>query len=83
MTNTKAPMADGQVISYLAGRVLIRLQCVRSGQAYRAAACYGSTGAEVPELSRSFPTEAQGRAFARTLAEVFRAGRTIQSVIGE
>lgn len=76
-------MVDGEIINYLAGRVLIRLQCVRSGHAYRAATCYGSTGVEVPELSMSFPTEAQGRAFARTLAEVFRTGRTIQSVIGE
>lgn len=80
---TKSEMTDGQVIGFLAGRVMIRLQCVRPGQAYRVSACYGSTGAEVPELSRSFPTEVAGRAFARTLAEVFLAGRSIDSVIGD
>lgn len=71
----------GDAISHRAGTALIVLTCVRPGYAYRVAVEYPSTGAEVAELSASYPDEGTARYVARDLSGAFRAGLTITQAV--
>lgn len=76
------PLAlSGQSVSFRAGGVVIALSCVRLDQAYRVAVLYGSTGAEVPELSQSYPDEPTAREVARDLSRRFLGGLTIAQAV--
>lgn len=66
----RTPMADGQQITHRVNGALIILQCVRPDMAYRVSVCYGSTGAEVAPLSKSYPSEAQARTAARSITHI-------------
>lgn len=78
---TLAPLVDGETRTKRVGGALIRLQCVRPDAAYRLAVCYGSTGAEVNELSKSFHSETQARRAARMATTLLQAGFTIQQLV--
>lgn len=68
--NTKAPLADGDLISYKAGNATIILQCVRIGAAY---AVHTNIGWErSDDWSRSYASEAEARSAARHVALAFR-----------
>lgn len=76
------PLAiDGQSISFRAGGATIVLSCIRSGLAYRVAVTYPSTGAEVAELSASYPDEGTARYVARDLSGAFLRGLTINAAV--
>ena len=74
-------LPEGAVISHTTGCVRIRLACVRPGQSYRVSTCLGSTGAEIPELTASFPTEVEARRVARAVCVAFRDGRPVREVL--
>lgn len=78
---TLTPLADGEIRTKRVGGALVSLQCVRPTAAYRLAICYGSTGREVDELSKSFPTETQARRAARMATTLLQAGWTIQQLV--
>lgn len=69
-------LLEGQSITHSVGRVVVVVRCVREGHAYRAAVHYGGSvgllGAEIPELSQSWPTEPEARAAARRACLAFR-----------
>jgi hypothetical protein len=76
MTVVAAPLAaEGQRIQHHLGRVTVVLTVIRPGYAYRAAVHHGGTagvlGAEIPELSQSWPTEALARQAARRITLAF------------
>lgn len=76
------PLAvEGQTISFRAGGATIVLACVRLGFAYRVAVQYPSTGAEVSELSASYPDEPTARYVARDLSGAFLRGLTINAAV--
>lgn len=82
MTTTRAaPLTDGQTITALAGPVTITVQAVRVGHAYHCSIRYASTGFEIPELSRSYPTEVEARRSARVATTLFRSGWTVNDVL--
>jgi hypothetical protein len=76
-----APLADGETIAVQAGSVIVAVQCVRPGAAYRLSIRYASSGFEVDALSRAFPAEHTARSAARTATVLFRAGITVQQAI--
>src|SRR2546430_1190123 len=76
---TVTPLVDGQTLAVDAGPVTVAVQCIRLGQAYRLSIRYGSTGAEVDELSRSVPSERQARSAARMAGTLFRGGVTVRA----
>lgn len=75
---------DGQELSFTValsmGNVITVLQRIHS-QAFRLSIRYGSSGFEVPELSRSFIREYDARNAARTAVMMFHAGLSINDVI--
>lgn len=73
----------GDQVSTHIGAVQIVLSCCRPGHAYRVSVRYGSTGAEIGELSASWAREDDARAAARSRYRVFAAGRTVDSVLRE
>ena len=75
---TAPALADGQTLAVDAGPVVVAVQCVRLGAAYRLSIRRGSTGAEVDELCRSHPAERT----ARVAAALFRSGMTVEQVLG-
>jgi hypothetical protein len=68
--NTKAPLADGQAISYQAGNAMITLQCVRPGAAYTVSTVIGAHRND--DWSRSYTSEIEARSAARHVALAFR-----------
>lgn len=76
-----APLADGETIAAQAGSVIVVVQCIRPGAAYRLSIRYAGSGFEVPELSRSFPAEDTARRAARTATVLFRAGVTVAQAL--
>ncbi len=69
-------LAEGARITHNLGRVTVVLTCIRPGASYRAAVHHGpvagTLGPEVPELSQSWPTEAEARTAARRSTIAFR-----------
>jgi hypothetical protein len=80
MQITKPETSEGTTVSARVGLVEIIVSPIRAG-IYRVAVCYGSTGAEVPELSASYPTEDQARSVARNAYRAFAGGQTVASVL--
>lgn len=71
----------GDMISFRVGVIEIAVICIRPDAAYRVSVRYASTGAEDPQLSRSYPDEATARAVARRTTEVFAGGLTITQAV--
>ena len=69
-------LREGQQIIHPVGHVTVVLTCIRPGHAYRAAVHHtgttGQLGAEIPELSQSWPTETEARAAATRATIAFR-----------
>jgi hypothetical protein len=61
--------------------VTVVVSCVRPGAAYRCSTQRRSTGAEIDELSRSYPTQAQAEAQHDRVCDLFATGRTVQQVL--
>lgn len=78
--NRPGPLADGETIAVEAGSVIVVVQCVRPGAAYRFAV-RNTDGFEIEELSRSFAFEGTARRAARTAVILFRSGFTVREVI--
>lgn len=80
---TKPPLTrEGQSIPFSVNGVLIELVCVKFFEAYKVRISHDSFGgAEIPELSRSYPTEAQARSAARNATVYFAAGNTVQQAL--
>jgi len=78
---TVTPLADGQTLAAEAGPVTVAVQCVRLGHAYRLSIRHASTGAEVDELSRSYPAERTARHAARVATTLFRSGLSVLQVV--
>jgi hypothetical protein len=85
MATTKAPLADGQTVSAAAGPVVVSVQCIRPGFAYRLAVARPGFGGyadrEVDALCRSFADERTARRAARTATLLFRHGMTVDQVV--
>jgi hypothetical protein len=85
MATTKTPLAEGATISAAAGPVVVSMQCVRPGFAYRLSVTRGGfggfAGREVEELCRSFADEHTARQAARTATLLFRHGMTVDQVV--
>jgi hypothetical protein len=82
---TKTPLAAGQTITTVAGPVVISVQCIRPGYAYRLSVARtgfgGYANCEVAALCRSFPDERTARQAARTATLLFRHGMTVDQVV--
>jgi hypothetical protein len=63
------------------GPVIVAVTCVRLNAAYRCAVLYGSTGFEVAELSRSYPTEQAARDAANRARALFKTNVSVQQVL--
>ena len=74
-------LIDGETLAVPAGAVTVAVQCVRLHESYRLSIRYGSTGAEVPELSKSYPSEMQARRAARMAVTLFRSGWSVQQML--
>jgi hypothetical protein len=85
MATTKAPLADGQTVSAAAGPVVVSVQCIRPGFAYRLSVARtgfgGFANREVEELCRSYADEGQARRAARMATVLLRAGMTVQELV--
>jgi hypothetical protein len=85
MATTKAPLADGQTVSAAAGPVVVSVQCIRPGFAYRLSVTRpgfgGFANREVEELCRSYADEGQARRAARMATVLLRAGMTVQELV--
>lgn len=78
---TKAQLShDGQQIAADTNAATIVIQRVRHN-AYRLSIRHASTGAEVSELSQSFPAETQARSAARGMYLAFRLGFTVVELV--
>jgi hypothetical protein len=82
---TKTPLTEGATISAVAGPVVVSVQCIRPGYAYRPSVARpgfgGFANREVEELCRSFPDERTARRAARTATLLFRHGLTVDQVV--
>jgi hypothetical protein len=85
MTTTKTPLAEGATISAAAGPVVVSVQCIRPGFAYRLSVARAGFGGfanrEVDALCRSFADERTARHAARTATLLFRHGLTVDQVV--
>lgn len=82
MQQTTSLAFDGAMTAHRVGAVVVSVQRI-TPVAYRTAVLYGATGAEVAELSRSFPTEELARAAARRWYRVFHGGVSVQRVLDD
>lgn len=74
-------LAEGETLAASAGAAIVAVQCIRPGYAYRLSIRRASSGAEVEELSRSFPSEHVARRAASTATLLFRGGITVQQAL--
>jgi hypothetical protein len=85
MATTKTPLAEGATISAVAGPVVVSLQCIRPGFAYRLSVARpgfgGFANREVDALCRSYADEHTARQAARTATLLFRHGMTVDHVV--
>jgi hypothetical protein len=85
MATTKTPLAEGATISAVAGPVVVSVQCVRPGFAYRLSVARpgfgGFANREVDVLCRSFADERTARQAARTATLLFLHGMTVDQVV--
>jgi hypothetical protein len=85
MTTTKTPLAEGATISAVAGPVVVSVQCIRPGFAYRLSVARAGFGGfanrEVDALCRSYADEGQARRAARMATVLLRAGMTVQELV--
>jgi hypothetical protein len=83
-TATISPLAViGGQISADAEAVVVVVQNVSTpaAPAFRLSIRYAASGAEVPELSRSYSDEAEVRRVARTATVLFRSGLTVMQAL--
>ena len=82
---TVLPAYAGATLAYPLGHVTVLLSRVGTdaNPAFRAATLHGSTGAEIDQLSESFPTERVARGIARALSILFLDSRTAAQVVDE
>lgn len=79
-TPPRPPYVDGETRTARAGQVNVAVQRI-NGSAYRVSIRHASTGAEVGDLSRSYPTEGAAREAATTATVLFRAGLTVTEAL--
>ncbi len=75
-----APLSfDGQAIATPAGAAVVAVQRINAAM-FGLSVRDGATGAEVDDLSRSYPAERQARHAARVAVTLFRSGWTVEQV---
>jgi hypothetical protein len=74
---------DGDTVAHRIGQVVVVMTVIRPNASYRVAVQQGSTGAEVPELTANYATEALARPAARNACLAFASGRSVTEVLGQ
>jgi hypothetical protein len=73
---------DGDAVAHRVGQVVVVMTVIRPDASYRVAVQHGSTGAEVPELTANYATEALARRAARNACLAFAAGQSVTEILG-